>query len=335
MAKRATSKKKEESPLLSALRFVSVAQAETGEPYKTHCRFINGYVVAFDGVLAAGHPAADVEANICPHTYRLINALEKATGAFSLSVLDTLQINIKTDKFRALVPAVSPDLIQFVGPDPYGWPLNDDFKTAADIATMFTTEGATVVAYAAGLTRDGSIVGTNGLVFIEARHGNPTPPGLIIPKQFFAALSKIGKKIVGFGFSQYSFTVWFDDNSWLRTQLYVNEVFPSLDLVFAWADTARPTEIPKGMFDAIKAVTPFNEFGSIYFGEGEVRSHPTDDQGASHVVKGVLPTFGAYTAKHLLALEGIAHKFDFTGNERAAIFYNETNSVRGAIAKRT
>lgn len=333
MAKRATTKAKDESELLTALRFVSLAQSNEGTPYQTHCRFINNQIIAFDGVLAAGVPV-ETELAICPHTYQFMRALERAKGQHSISVLDTQQLSITTSRFRALVPCMRSDDLAYVAGDPKGWPLSDAFKHAADAALMFTTEGNTVVAYAAAITRDGSIVGTDGRVFIEAWHGIPTPPDLLIPKQFFSALGKVNKPIIGFGFSETSFTVHFEDTSWLRTQLYVNEAIPNINGVLAWTDSAKPTEIPKDLYAGIEAVAPFNETGRFFIGDGMVSSHENIDQGATYTIKAMEPA-GEFVSKQFLALRNLVTAIDFYSNDRAVLFFgkNDKTQIRGAFAK--
>lgn len=332
MAKRPT-KVKDESELLTSLRFVSLAQTNEGTPYQTHCRFINNQIIAFNGVLAAGVPV-ETELSVCPHTFQLIRALERAKGQHSISVLDTRQLSVTTSRFRALVPCMLDSDLAYVTGDVRQWPLNDAFRHAAEAALMFTSEGSTVVAYASAITRDGSIVGTDGRVFIEAWHGIPTPPGLLIPKQFFAALSKVNKTIAGFGFGQTSFTVWFEDNSWLRSQLYVNETVPNLDIVFEWASKAKPTEIPKDLFAAIEAVAPFNDAGRFHIGDGLVSSHENIDQGATYTVKTMEPA-GEFVSKQFLALRNLITKIDLYGNDRAVLFFggNDKTQIRGAFAK--
>lgn len=333
MAAPRKTKAKETTPLIAALRFVSVAQAEIGTPYQTHCRFINNTIIAYDGILAAGIPT-DEDMQVCPHTMRFADALEKTRGAFSLTALEG-SLSVKTDRFQAFVPSIPPGDMPYMLPDAAQWPLGDDFRRAATIAGLFTTEGATTVHGSAITTRNGSLVGTNGLVVIEAAHGIATPPGLNIPKRFVQALEKINKPLTSFG-AQWdsrgepqSFTVWFNDGSWLKTQLY-QEQFPNVDLVLAFTETAIATDLPKDFYFALEAVASFSPEHRVYLGEDKISSHPTDKQGASHSVKGVVPC-GSFNSKFLSALKPYIQKIDFVGNERVVSFFG--NLVRGCLAK--
>lgn len=332
MAKRPKKAQAEETGLLTALKFVQLAQQEIGTVYQTHCRFtiINEqhYVVAFDGVLAAGHPVQE-EMPICPHTYRLVNALERSSGAMSLTALDTKQLAIKSDKFRALVSCIGDGDLTYAWPDPPQWPLNDDFKKAADIAGIFNTEGGQTVMAASIVTRDYSLIGTNGTVVIEAWHGVPTPPGLIIPMSFVKALMKIGKPIQRFGFCDTSLTVHFEGGAWLKTQLY-QERYPNVDRVLVYTETAKPIPLAKEIIEGIKAVQPFAESPEIWLGGGKVRSHKEDNAGATYDAKSAIFDI-SLNSKHVLALAEIITQIDFTGNDQVIPFFGE--KVRGALAK--
>lgn len=322
----------QDTGLLAALKFVQVAQQEVGTPYQTHCRFtqLNGtnYVVAFNGIIAAGHPVAE-ELPACPHTYRLIDALERVGGAMSMTALDNKTVVVKSDKFRAVVSAHGDGDLTYSWPDAPQWPLTDAFKGAADLAAIFTTEGAQTVMAAAVVTRGKSIVGTNGKAIVEAWHGIDMPPGLIIPKSFITAVLKVPKPLIKFGFSQQSFTVFFEDYSWLKTQLY-QEQYPNIDMVLAWTETANPMPLAKDIIEGIKAVEPFAETVEVFLGNGAVRSHHDPELGATAVAKSATVECSV-NAQFMLALADVIQQIDYTGNEKVITWFGE--NVRGAFSQ--
>lgn len=333
MAKRPSKKAPaEDTGLLAALKFVALAQHDVGTVYQTHCRFTQmnntGYVVAFDGILAAGHPVQE-EIPICPHTHRLINALERVAGAVSMTALDTKQLAIKSDKFRALVSCIGDGDLTYAWPDPPQWPLNDAFKVAANIASTFNTEGGQTVMQASIVTRDQSLIGTTGLVVIEAWHGIPTPPGMIIPVSFVKALNKVTKPITRFGFSEGSLTVFFEGDAWLKTQLY-QEQFPNVDKVLAYTETAKPVPLAKDVIEGIKAVQPFAETPQVWLGNGKVHSHDDPEQGAAFEAKNAVASV-SLNSKNVLALADIITQIDYTGNDTVIPFFGD--KVRGAFAR--
>lgn len=326
---------KEDNAVLAALSFVALAQqAEGAATYQTHCRIINNQMIAYNGILAAGvaiDPAQITLPDICPNTFQFIHALERAKDVSSV-VFEDGRVTVRTQKFRAVVPCVPGDDVYFVGPDPAMWPLSDEFHAAASRAALFTRDGAEKVVMASVLTRDGSIVGTDArTAVIEAWHGLATPPGQIIPKSFIDAIGKSKKKIAHFGYTdQLSFTVWFDDGSWLKTQLY-GEKWPSVTDLLAHTDAMRPHDAPAGLWEGLRAISPFAKDGHVYIGDGLIQSSKYANQGAEYKVKLIGGIGSAYSFKTLSALEPVAKQIDFETNERFALFRGE--NIRGVVSK--
>ena len=327
MAK-APRKAKEEIDVLTALKFVQRAQKETGNISETHSRIINGYVIAFDGILSAGFPIQTPLPDICPNTYQFIHALERANEASALTFENNI-ITVKTSKFKAVVPCIPSTDMQFVIPDPCLYPLTDSFSAAAKKAAIFTKEGAQTIVGSSVYLRNGTVVGTNGQVLLEVWHGTPTPDGLIVPKDFIDAVSKVLIKIVGFGFSADTFTIWFENGAWFKSQLY-RDPWPNFVDILAHTETAVPVEIPKDFWEGVKSVAPFSEDGRIYFDDGFICSHSNKSKGADYKVKGITAGL-SFNHKFIMALSEIAATIDFASNDRMVPFFGE--NVRGVIVK--
>jgi len=321
--------KEETNEFLAALKFVSRAQSESGTPNQTHCRigWFN-YVVAYDGILAMGYPVKDNVPETCPHTLQLVAAIERAKDVSALT-FETNSITVKTNKFRATVPCLSSVDLHYVTVDQGQYAISKEFVAAAQIAAIFTKEGAQTVAGASVLTRNGSLVGTNGLALIEAWHGIATPPGLIIPKTFFDVIAKIDLPMQSFGYSENTFTLWYENGAWVKTQLY-SEQWPNVDQLFAYTETAKPEELDKDFWTALKSVSPFSEDHRVYFMNEFLCSHVSPGKGAEYKLKG-LPSGQAYNAKILQTLEGIMKTADWTGNEKVSCFFGD--NVRGVLSK--
>lgn len=327
MAKRAA-KAKEEIEILEKLRFISLAQSETGAPNQTHCHFNGNTLIAYDGIIAAGIMLTDNMPDCCPNTYQLIHALERASDVSAMT-FENNSITIKTNKFKAIVNCIPTTDLFPVFPDTGQYPLGDDFRRAANLASIYTKEGAQTVVAASVMLRNGSIVGTNGVAIIEVAHGFAMPPGLIVPMTFVTALDKIKKPIQSFGFSDTSLTIHFQDNSFLKTQLY-SEPWPNIDLFLAYTETAHYIDVPKEFFPAIKSVAPFSDDTRVYFNENLIKSNRNEGVGAEYIVKGV-PADHSYNIKNLMVLSDIITKIDFTGNERVTCFMGD--KLRGVLAK--
>lgn len=322
-------RKKEESPLLKALKFVALAQEKDSSlPYQTHCRIGHKKVMAFDGILAACAPIPD-ELDHCPNTHKLIAALERISGQYSLAAVQEHQLTIKSGSFRANIPCIGLSDIQIVHPDNPVGAFNDKFKQALIKAGLFTTEGAQTVTGASLRIESNSVVGTNGKVIIEAWHGIHMPSGLLLPKSFANALVRIDTPLQSFGFSEGSFTAYFEDGCWLKTQLY-QETWPNVGKFLDETKSATAIEPPKEMFDAIKAVAPHSEGSFVYFGQDQIQSHRDEKIGATFQCAGILPG-QSVDHKIMNVLEPIIKRVDLLSNPRMIVFFGE--NVRGVIGK--
>lgn len=321
---------KQEIDVLTALKFVAKAQREHGTASQMHCRAVNGQLIGYDGVLACGMILQTPLPETCPNTFQFIHALERAKDASSITFENTT-ITVKTAKFKATVPCISGHDMQFIFPDPFAYVLTDTFSKALGLAAIFTKEGAQTVAGASVMTRNGSIIGTDTTALIEVAHGNPTPDGLIIPKSFVDAVTKTMKRVVGFGYSETSFTLWYEDQSWIKTQLYI-EPWPNVSGILAYTETANNVrEIDKEFWPGVTAVQAFSEDGRIFFDDAFICSHMDKGKGAEYKVKDLPKEKQAYNYKNLLKLQEIATHFDFTANEKMALFFGD--NLRGALSK--
>jgi len=323
--------KEQELELLKALKFVSVAQYRPGDAaaqadYQQHCVFAGGSVVAFNGVIAAGYPIGD-EMDACPNTHLFVRALEKVRGAYSLAVLNNQQLAVKTDKLRVLVPCVPQYNVIGVQPDPPLYACGDEIKDAAKAAGIFSTDGAQTVLQASIITSDYSFYGSNNAVIVEAFHGWHMPPGLLLPVSFFDTVAKVPEKVVNFGFTpDKSFTIYFENGAWLRTQVYLEPV-PDLGKVLKPLDMSRCTKFPTGFWEACEAVALHSVKREVYFDQTRVMSHDTDTQGAQHQLE--VPFRKLLSYDMIRKFQNHCDKVDFITHDDKVVFGGE--KVRGVV----
>jgi hypothetical protein len=320
------SKKKLESSLLKALSFIALAQKDKGAPYQTHVMLQNNTAIAFDGILAAGH-IIDEDLQACPHTLTLVSALKKAPGALSITKPNQGQLCIRAGKFMANVPCMPDAVLPGIYPDPPVGMLDNRLRTGLTLLSPFITENSLRVIMASAMVRSGTMIATNGVVLVEYWHGIDLPPKLLLPKVFINALSKITKNLTQFGFSDTSFTVYFEDNSWLKTQLYT-EKWPDIDSIMA--KPHRPHDIPKDFFEGINTIADFAQEGRIYLRNGIVKTHEQDNIGANYAVSDLVANI-TLNLKHLTLLEELIKTIDFVGHNGVSYFYGE--NIRGALAQ--
>lgn len=315
--------------LIDALKFVGLCTSDEGQPFETHVFIGSGWAAAFNSVLAAGQKITE-DIYAAPHNTTIINALSKCGENISMTQLDGNRLSIKSDKFRVIVPGLDPSILHLVGPDPVIVGIDDRFREAMEVVSVLNTESEYNIYSASVLLNGGSVVASwQGKVLFEYWHGLDLPPNLAIPKSFVNAIIKTKKKLVGFGFSISSITVHFDDESWLRTQLYADK-WPDVSRVFN--KRSNPYPVPVGFYEAVAAVAPFSDEGWLYFDAGILRSHPTDAQGASYEVHG-LPKGPIFNAKQLMLIKSLAEQVDFLAEGNLLMFFGK--NIRGAIAGRT
>lgn len=327
---RARRKKASEAPnaaanLIAALKFIAVAQKKVGTVPQQFCGISGNWVVACNGVMMVGTKVED-DLTACPHTYQLIDALVKCGQELNITQLSANVLSVKSDKFKALIPCVGFDELELPQPDPQIAAIDDRIKAAFDAVACLATEGAPNAVHAALLLQSGSAVATNGFALVEYWHGIDLPPGMLIPKASAVAVAKAGKPLVGFGYSGASATFWFDDGSFIKTQLF-GERYPH----YAGAinvEGLNPWPLPEEFFKGVHAVESFSKNGIVYFDNGVISSREVETEATTYKVEG-LPEGMGFQAKYLTTLEGAMQKAHFDKENNRVFFFGD--NVRGVL----
>lgn len=330
MAKPRT-KKTKDSPavagLLPALKFCEPASREVGSPNQTHIRLAGNWAVAFDGVVAMGHKI-DSDIVACPHASTLIKALAKCDGATQITQLGDGRLSVQSGKFRTFVNCLTDDLLGPVAPDAPCANITPAVVNALRIVGTIPQENAQQIMLASALLRSGSAVATDGKIIMEAWHGIDLPP-VTVPKAFITVLAKIEKPAIYFGFSPNSVTFYFDDGSWIRTQVY-SEKWPDVDRILNTQCNAWP--IPAGLVEGLAKISNLvSDTARVYFGPKSVRTDINIEAGASCEIEGSLPDGLCFHIDDLEELLSYSKTVDFqTGTDRMmAVFYGD--NFRGML----
>jgi hypothetical protein len=312
--------------LLSALQFISAAQTDVGALYQTHCMIKDGWIKAFDGVLTIG-AKVDIDLAACPHTLTFLDAVAKSGSNFAIVQLAPDKIAVKgPNGFRAFVSCLAdPATLANIPPDANIAPVNGELvKALAAVHPVVSDKGERLVEKAI-LLRSGSALACDGKLAVECWHGLDLP-SVLLPKAAALALIKAGKEPVGFGVGKASVTFHFADESWIRTQLYI-ETYPAEQIDGILNEQYRPWPLPANFFEALKAIESFSE-GIAYFGENMLRTHNSGNVGATHELHGI-PANVAYKIKYLLAAQSFMERVDFQGRKQNCYF--QSDNVRGVI----
>jgi hypothetical protein len=333
--------------LLSAISFVGSVLKEQGSPNETHIILSNKWAVAFNGILAAGS-VISWEGYAAPNFNLFQAAIAKCGEEFSIEAKSPTnediipgqnsniyvdKLIIKSNKFRAIVPCLDPSLLNVSGIDEKTHSINNQFIVALEATGPLASENGQKIHYCSILMNGKSLVSSeNGTMIFEWWHGCDLPSGIALPKSLVPVLTKSNKKLVGFGHSNSSVTFYFDDNSWIKSQLF-SEQWP--DITGILNVQSNPFETPKDLWEGLQAIGPHSVDGLVYFDSSIIRSHPNDMVGASYEVKG-LPKGPIFSIKQLEFIQPYAKQIDFFANGlngKITAFYGD--KCRGIIAGRS
>lgn len=332
---RPRSKAKEKPPqssLAVAIEFIKAAQVnkDTDVAHMSHCRIANGFAVAFDGVVAMGHPVEEVDLSLCPQTHKLGAALSRCKSALSITQMANNSLSIRSGSFRAVIPCLNPAALPFAGPDPRVGDLTPDIQEGFALLNPIIRGAGTTVVESSLLLNNNSMVATDRNIMVEYWHGVNLPDGLVIPKVAVTAVARIKSPPVGIGVGHRTVTFWYDNGAWLRTQLY-GEEWPDIKRVIDRGDKHACNPPPPAMYEAVAATLPHSADGAVHFTDKGVASHSVADVGSSYELGG-LPSGVAFSGALLLEVEKYANVVDLAGVGGVSYFFGDR--TRGALAQR-
>ncbi len=319
---------KADNQLLSALKFIGLITKDIGTPSETHVQLQSNWATASNGILALGHPIIE-NLHCCPQNKLLVDALSKCTDQIEFKQVDEHKLIIKSGKFKANIQCLPHNVVNCIGPDEPIAIIDNRLKEGFEIVGMPEVNNSQQIYNASILLNGQSIVGTDGKVIIEYWHGIDLPHNLPIPKDIIGPLTKSNKILAKFGFSKTSVTFWFDDGSWIKSQLYAED-WPDIGNILN--RTSQQSVVPPDFFNGLDAIRSFTD-ASVYFCAGEVRSHQDSSIGASYAVEG-LPSGPIFNLKQLLIIKPYVETIDFqvagpfTGN--MLLWFGK--NCRGAIS---
>lgn len=327
------SEKSKTSALADALNFFSSIFKEQGTVYETHILLQNKTAVAYNDFLSAG---AVIEEDIyaAPNGKILQNALAKCGQENYNLIVDGAKIVIKAGKFKASIPCTDPALLSNRWPDNPSHTIDDSFRSALEVMSLIKPElNAQKVHLLAFLLNSQSCISTDGKILLEYWHGLNLPT-LPIPKIIIEPILQNKNKLVSMGFSDNSVTFYFDNNSWVKSQLCAGQ-WPMENMEGIMNVQSNPNPIPPDFFKGLDAIQSFSE-GTVTFDHGLLCSHSSPETGGTFEVAG-LPKGPVFSIKYLSAIRGIATKADFavkspylSGNGYMCYFFGD--KVRGVIA---
>jgi hypothetical protein len=324
---------KDETPLLKALQLAAHIQAAKGEPEHTHCHLSNGMLTATNGILSIGYPIYE-ELTVCPHTHSLYKIRKEFDGMTQFSEIAQDRISIKVDLVDGEVPCLPENQVPRVFPDApvllTGLPL---LRSLATAGTLAAEKGQTVLS-ASVCWNEGSIFAADSTIAIECWHGYSIGnKALVIPKSAVTALSKFNSALHSVGITDDSITFRYDDNSWLKTQLY-NQKIPLHRIKELFTNhKSFPTKFEGNLFSVAKRMSTFSEDGLLIFKDGECIARANDVFDTKlEKVTGIPDNELILSSKDLEKIAPLVTHWHWNIDKTYSMFFGD--KLRGCIAHR-
>lgn len=322
-------KEKQAESLIAALNFAKPAIKDIGEPYQTHIILYDEMLYSYDGTIATGHPIEE-KIQCCPQGGSMRSALTKCKDAIALGV-QTGTLSIKSGRFSASIPCLDFAMVKPFSPDQMSIPLDDTIKTGFAMLGPFVKEGAMTVLEAGLKMAPATMVASNRIAIAEFWHGFPIASEVILPKAAIQAVLATPYKLVGFGCTQTSATFWFENKSWIKTQLF-SEAYPDTNKILNKKHDIL-SALPSGFMDGIKAIMPFgNDACHVIYGPEGLRSgNPeTGALGAKYEIEGIDKSV-KMRAYEWETIGKYIQTVDWHSQDNMVLFFGER--LRGAISK--
>ncbi len=268
-------KKPPKSKLIQALEFLRL-MGRVIDDRGTYGMFESHTAIAFNGIVAAG-TTIEEELNCCPQLSLLQEALEQSGARYVITQLSPEKLLVRSEgdqEFQAYIPCLLRTGLPAVIPDALAVPIDDRLIVALRKCVPLLNPLAETVLEMSIQLNAGSCLATNRAVLVEAWHGLDLPSGLLLPKNIVVAIHKSKKHLKGFGCSKETATFYFEDDTWLRTQLFQDR-WPVQVTSYLNSSDHNVRKVPPQLFDAANKVAPFSS-GHVFIKDGLISSHPFD-----------------------------------------------------------
>lgn len=312
--------------MLAALKFVKGAvSTKDYVPALTHFRISGHRVTGYNGKLSLSSPIPlDIEC--CPKAVPFVKAIEACEDVAQLALAQNGKLSVRSGKFRATIETLADEYPEVL-PEGERVAIDGALLPALRLLYAFTSDDASRP-WAAGILLDGnSAFATNNVVLCECWLGYHFPFMVNLPRTAVRELLRIGEEPVSLMLSGNSATFFFDGDRWMRTQLN-SHVWPDAGHLLN-NSTGHACPIPEGFFEAVAKVAPFcADAGLVHFVDGCV-STGIDTTDATSVHVDGLAESGAYNAKMLSLLDGVATSVAFGSYPKPCLFYGDR--LRGLL----
>lgn len=285
----------------------------------------NGYATIFDGLIAIGIQVQGFNFNCNADFDMLKGALSKCKTTPTLEYVEAAhRIKVTAGKLTAYVRCTPLAEAEMALPTmPMVQIDGDAFVKTLDIVGKVAVEKAARLVESTVYVRTGSACATNGQVIWEHWHGQSLPD-MSMPKHTVKILTGVKKKMTQFACAMdgsnnvVSATFWYEDGSFIRSQLYV-EPRPDVDQYLEAKAQLFP--VPEGLWEALDAIEPMlDDTGTVILAGKEVRTSDADNEGARYTIAGALPQRLMLNHEYLMMVAPFATMVDWIASSKTVRF---------------
>ena len=320
--------------MLEALKFVRGAVAKKDfVPELTHYLIRAGRITGFNGRIALSCKI-DTDLDIAPKALPFIKAIERCETTTKMHVTPTGKVSIKSGKKRFLIDQMEEkEYPEIVPEDSEKIELPEQgFTQTLKELLPFVAEDASRPWAKGILFRNGYAYATNNIILVQKWLGFHLPFEINFPQHAINELIRIKRSPTRIQVTENAATFWFDDDTWMRTNLLATE-WPDLDGLLDKHASCPPdtaVNLDDNTFQAVEDLSPFvDELGRIFLNGASFGTTQVEDHGA-HIEVGDLGTDKAcYHFKQLKLVHNIAQTINFAAYPNPCSFFGE--GLRGLL----
>lgn len=319
-------KKAEPKPVdqvLENLKMLGLVVKKSGTVQETHINIRDGFATACIGELMVGCPLV-FEVNAIVKYHDLLEAKKVAGLEFACTATGG-QLVIVAGEVRMVIGTDHSEVWASPQPDRPVAPATDRLRTALIAVAPFATGDRQELRGV--LCKEWTTVATNGHCLLEVWHGVDMPPNLRLPVSFVKKLEKIKRPITQFGFSESSFTLWFEDGSFIRTAMYPG-AYAGYSKVFEDSREFELVDLPDEFYKTLKSLKGFAKDGVVYFKDGQIYTAKQAESASSFKHEAIPNGFG-FNIEYLLLIAPHAPTVKFMDGCDKIQF--ECGNARGAV----
>lgn len=294
----------------------------------SHFRIKDGVVKGFNGVVGLCSPI-DLDLDVTPKAESFIKAIQNCEETIQIHLTAGGKLSIRSGTFKALVECLDNTEYPEILPEGEYLKMEEPILEKLKTLVEFVSDDASRP-WSRGILFHGNyLYATNNIILARCKLNSFLPITVNIPKIAIDQLIRIGKEPEYIQYSKNRVAFYYEQHKWLTCQTYSAD-WPRVEAFFT--DEERHfIEVDSSLIKDLEKLKPFmDEFNRVIFSKGLIKTHESDDTGASIINNSV--TWNAiFNNLLLLDVLNVANRVDFSLYPKACPFENIEQKLEGVI----